>query len=125
MLTLTYGFKLPQTNDKGPIVFPALEGNIQQLNDHDHDGANSSKLTAKSIEGDTQTLLAVNWVAQGNGEYRQLVTIPAGYDYDKVQIGFRLPSGNYVLPTVERVSTTQFYVYTNDSSLNYTAVYGG
>lgn len=125
MLTLSFGFKKPQTNDKGPVVFPAMEANIQQLNDHTHNGSNSSKLDAKSMEGIIQTIASGSWVSQGNGQYRQLVTVPAGFDFDKVTINFRTPSGDYVLPTVQRVSTTQFYVWTNDNSIAYTAVYGG
>ena len=125
MLTLTYGLKLPQTNDKGPIVFPAMEGNITQLDAHNHDGANSSLLSASSIVADVETLLAVNWVSLGNGMYRQLVTVSAGHNFDTVTINFRLPDGSYVYPTVERVNTTSYYVYTNDNTVAYTAVYGG
>lgn len=124
MLTLSYGFKKPETNDKGPVVFPAMEDNIDQINDHNHDGANSSKLLATAIESSIQTILSANWVSVGAGQYRQLVTVPAGFDFDTVQIGFRLPSGHYLLPTVERVSDTTYYVYTNDNSTNYIAVYG-
>ena len=125
MLTLTYGYKKPQTNDKGPVVFPALEGNIQQLNDHDHDGANSKKLTAASVEAEPQTILAASWVAIADGQYRQLVTTLAGYDFDKVTINFRTPNGDYIYPTVERVTAFSFYVYTNDNTIAYTAIYGG
>lgn len=125
MLTLSFGFKKPQTNDKGPIVFPALEANWQQVNDHDHDGANSKKLNAQSIQAATQTLLAANWVATSDGNYRQLVTVAAGFDYDEVQIGFRLPTGEYIVPTTERVSDTQFWAYTNDPTTNYVLIYGG
>lgn len=125
MLTLTYGYKKPQSNDKGPVVFPAMEGNIQQLNDHDHDGANSKKLAGSSIDGSTQTILSANWVAIADGQYRQLVTVLAGYNFDTKTISFRTPTGDYLYPTVERVSAFSFYVYTNDNTISYTAVYGG
>ncbi len=125
MLTLSYGIKKPQSGDKGPVVFPALEANFQQQNDHNHDGANSAPLSAKAIIVDTQTLLAAAWVSVGDGQYRQLVTMLAGYDFDKTSIGFRLPAGHYLYPTVERVGATQFYVYTNDNTTDYIAVYGG
>ena len=49
MQTLTYGFKKPQVTDKGPVVFPALEANWQQVNDHNHDGANSALISPNSI----------------------------------------------------------------------------
>lgn len=125
MLTLSFGFKKPQTNDKGPVVFPAMEANIQQVNDHDHDGANSKQLSAIAVAGQAVSVLAANWVAVGDGQYRQQVTLPAGFDFDKVYISFRLASGDYVYPTILKVSATQYWVYTNDNSLTYTAVYGG
>lgn len=124
MQTLSYGYKLPETNDKGPVVFPALEDDIQQLNDHTHDGANSAKLDAKSIDSIQQTLASGSWVGVANNQYRQLVTVPAGIDYDKINIGFRIANGDYVYPTVERVSSTQYYVYTNDNTQNYLVRYG-
>lgn len=49
MQTLTYGFKKPQVTDKGAIVFPALEANWQQVNDHNHDGVNSALISASNI----------------------------------------------------------------------------
>ena len=44
MIILSYGFKKPELKDLGPVVFPALEDNWQQVNDHDHDGLNSAKI---------------------------------------------------------------------------------
>lgn len=126
MLTLSYGYKLPQSPDKGPIVFPALEANINRLNGHNHDGTNSAPIPGSSIVGASVAILAAGWVALGGGHFRQQVTLPPGYDYDKQAISFRIsPSGHYVYPTVEKVSATQFWVYTIDNSLDYTAVVGG
>lgn len=124
MITLTYGYKLPETNDRGPTVFPALEDNIQQVNDHNHDGANSAKLSAGSIEGVAQNVLAAGWVSQPEGLYRQVVTMPGAFDYDKVSITVRLSTGEYVVPTIEKISTTQFYVYTNDNTVSYVVLLG-
>jgi hypothetical protein len=124
MLTLTYGYQLPETNDRGPTVFPALEDNIQQLNDHNHDGANSAKLTASAIEGFAQNVLAAGWVSQPEGLYRQLVTMPGAFDYDKISITVRLSTGEYVVPTIEKVSATQFYIYTNDNTVAYIVLLG-
>lgn len=126
MLTLSYGFKKPETLDKGAILFTVLEGDIQQLNDHNHNGTNSSKLPASSVQGVSQTISSGSWSGTGaTGNYRQQVTLPAGYDYDEVKIGFRNANGDYLYPTVERVSDTQFYVYTTDNTLTFTAIYGG
>lgn len=120
MLTLTKGFKKPQSPDTGDIFFPAMEQNIQQLNDHTHDGTTSQLLSTN-----TQNILAANWVAApiGGGQYRQLITVPTGFSYDVADIWFKLSTGELVFPTVERASATTYYVYTIDNSQTYVANY--
>jgi len=120
MLILSKGYKLPQTPDTGDVVFPALQFNIQRLNDHTHDGVNSQLLASANTP-----ILSGNWVAApiGGGVFRQTVTMPAGYSYDQASIWFKLSTGEFVYPSVERISATQYWIYTNDNSLNYTAYY--
>ena len=120
MQTLSYGYLKPDNPDTGDQFFPAMEFNIQRLNDHNHDGSNSAPLTTVS-----QNILPGSWVAApiGGGLYRQLVTIPAPFDYDVCAIFFKLSTGEVVYPSVERVSTSAYYVYTNDNSLTYVAYY--
>lgn len=127
MLTLSYGYKKPQSGDRGATLFTALQDNIQRLNDHTHNGSDSAPLPAQSIMGVSQSILAANWVTYGGptGFYRQQVTLPAGFDYDEVGISFRLASGDYIFPTVEKVSDTQYYIYTNNNTLDFQAIYGG
>jgi hypothetical protein len=126
MQTLSYGYKLPETGDQGATLFDALEDNITRLNDHNHDGVDSQQLTAQSIVGVAQTITSAGWSASGaTGHYRQQVTLPAGFDFDLVQIGFRTTAGAQIYPTVERISDTQYYVYTIDNTLSYVALYGG
>lgn len=127
MLTLSYGYKKPQTGDRGSTLFAALELNIQKVNDHTHNGLDSAPLPAQSVLGVLQTILSTNWVTYGGpaGFYRQQITMPAGFSYDSVQIGFRLPSGHQIFPTVEKVSATQYLIYTNDNTTNFVAIYGG
>jgi len=128
-LTLTYGFIKPQSGDRGSSLWTALEDNIQQLNDHTHNGTNSAKLPAQSITGVTQTIASGSWVTYGGptGFYRQQVTVPAGFDFDVVSISFRESgsTGAAIYPTVERVSDTQYLVYTIDNTADMVAVYGG
>lgn len=125
MLTLSYGYKLPQAGDRGATLFQALEDNITRLNGHTHNGTDSAPLTAQAVVAITANILLGAWIAYADGLYRQLVTIAPGFDYDKVQIGFRLTTGEFVYPAVERVSATQYYVYTNDNSKSLVALYGG
>jgi hypothetical protein len=114
--TLTYGLKKPDTNDKGPVVFPALEANIVQIDAHNHDGATSKKLTTSAIDAVAQTILAANWVSLGGGNYHQQVTMLPGYDYDLTVISFRTTAGEYVHPGVKKVSSSVLDVYSNDAS---------
>lgn len=126
MITLTYGLKIPQTSDSSSAIFDAIEDDITQVDGHTHNGSDSASLPAQSIVGVTQSILSASWSASGaTGHYRQQVTVPAGFDFDTVQISFRTAAGAIILPTIERVSDTQYYVYTTDNSLTYTAVYGG
>lgn len=119
---MTYGYKKPQTRDTGSVLFAALEDNIQQLNDHTHNGTNSSKLTAAAVVASTQSILAAAWVATSQGNYRQLVTL-SGLLYDEINIGMRNSSGHIVAAQIEKVSASTYYVYTNDNATGFTAVY--
>lgn len=120
MQTLSYGYKKPINPDTGDIVFPALEGDIQQLNDHAHNGTDSAPLATQSV-----SILAASWAAApiAGGVYRQAVTVPTGLSYDVCQIWFKLSTGEYVYPSVERISASSFYVYTNNNALAYTAYF--
>ena len=126
VLTLTNGYKIPQSGDKGSTLFTALEFDIQRLNDHNHDGLNSNKLDATSISTISGNILSANWVTYGGptGHYRQQVTLPAGLDFDTISIQIRTVAGKYLYPTIERVSDTQYLIYSIDNSLNLTAEYG-
>lgn len=126
MQTLSYGYKKPQVGDKGTPLFDALAENIERVNDHNHDGISSPPLTAQAIQGIQATIPAAGWVAFGpTGHYRQLVTMIAGFQFDTVHMSFRLASGEYVYPTIEKVAAAQYYVYTTDNSLDFLVTYGG
>ena len=126
MIVLSYGYQKPETGDKGDPLFQALEENIQRLNDHSHDGIDSSALTAQSIVGISDTISSANWVAYGpTGHYRQLVTVIAGFNFDTVGMSFRLTTGEMIYPTVEKFAATQYYIYTTDNTQDILVVYGG
>lgn len=116
----TYGYQRPDNSDTGDIFWASLIANINQMNSHNHDGVTSAPLNTKTV-----SVPSASWAAAtiGGGVYRQLVTLPSGWSYDIANLWFKLSTGEYVFPTVERVSTTTFYVYTNDNSKTYTAYY--
>ncbi len=123
MLTLSYGFKKPQTNDRGPVVFPALEDNWQQVNDHNHDGVNSSLISSTSISKTTKAVLAAGWSSLGGGRWKQTVTLPGVLLYDSVVITcYDTATGDMIYPSIKKASATQFDIYVNDNTLNITAV---
>ncbi len=118
MQTLSYGYSKPANPDTGDVWFPAMETNIQQLNDHNHDGVTSAPLTST-----LQTISSGSWVATTNGTYRQLLTVPTGLSFDVCAIWVRRSTGEFAYPTMERVNATTFYLYTNDNTLSYKVFY--
>jgi hypothetical protein len=125
MRTGTYGLKIPETNDTGADgLFTWLEDDLDQIDEHDHDGINSPQLTAASVAVVTQSIASGSWGATvGDGLYRQTITLPGSLNFDAININIKNASGHQVFLQVEKVSTTQYYVYTNDNTTTYTAVY--
>lgn len=124
MLTLSYGFKKPQTGDKGSVFFPALEDDIQQLNDHTHDGSDTPRLNTTSVAAVTDSILAAGWVAQGDGVYRQAVTLPGGLLFGEINFSFQHATLGHVYALgVEKITGSSYYVYCTDNTLSFTAIY--
>lgn len=128
--TLTYGHKLPDDGDKGSSFFDDLEANIALDDSHTHNGTNSSKLATDAVTNTTSSILAgvagVNWlaVAGKTGLYRQLVTTPTGIALGGRGIFFIDSStGHFYTLTVEQVTTSTYYVYINDNTIDLTAIY--
>lgn len=118
MQTLSFGYLKPDPGDTGDVFFPAMEVNIQKMNDHTHDGVSSALLAISQ-----QTILAAGWLPVGGGLYRQSVTVPVGFQYDTCVITFKLSTGEVFYPTVERINATQYFVYINDNTLDIVAYY--
>lgn len=123
METLTYGFQKPSPNDPGSIVFPAMEQNIERLDNHNHNGLNSRKLEAASIAATTETIASASWVADSDGLFSQVVTLPAGYNYGTCSMKFRLPDGSDIFPEIEREADNQYKIIFADNSTNVIALY--
>lgn len=124
MLTLSHGYEKPETGDKGSVFFPALEDNIQKLNDHNHNGLNSELLTAAASAAVTQTISSASWAHQGSGTYRQTVTMPAGIAFETHAITLRNnANGQQMFLGIEKVSSNSYYVFINDSSITLKAYY--
>lgn len=48
MIQLSYGFWKPEDNDTGDVFFPKMADNVQQTNDHNHDGVNSPFISTQA-----------------------------------------------------------------------------
>lgn len=121
MLTLSYGYKKPQAGDRGSVWFPAMEDNMQRLNDHTHDGVSSSFISGSNIASANVSVLAANWgAAVRPGVYRQLISMPSGFSFDNCISQVKIDSSGHVVNlTVERVSASSFYIYTCDNTESY------
>jgi hypothetical protein len=121
MITSTYGIKLPETGDKGAVVFDALNGNSVILRDHTHDGTDSNAIASTDIVKPFVNLSSASWSAVASG-FTQSVTCPGAVTLDKVTLRFRVRTGadihKFINPTIVPVSLTQFNVIVNDSSLD-------
>lgn len=119
MLVLSHGYQKPQNGiDAGSVWFPAMENNIQKLNDHTHNLTDAAQLAVT-----TQSILAANWSAVAGGLYSQVITLPAGFLYDVTDLFFRLSTGELWYPTVQRTSASTYTIFINDNTLNATAFY--
>lgn len=127
--TLSYGFQRPETGDKGSVFWPILEDNITQVNDHTHDGSDSAKLSSASSEAVAQSVSSAGWGSLSAGLYRQTVTLPAALTavsgtYDDYAIEIRnAANGRKLFLQTEKVTSTTFYVWCNDNSIDLTVLY--
>lgn len=126
METTVYGYSVMEAGDLATAWMPAIAANFSRISAHDHDGVDSVLLTASSITKFSSTVLAVGWVSQGSGMYRQLITVPAAVlEFNSYDIFIYITStGERIFPTVIRVSATTYYIYVNDNTLALTVKYG-
>lgn len=125
MITLSRGVKKPESGDLGNVVFPAMEANCVILNDHNHDGVTSAPLSGNAISANVILALAPGWVAVAgkDGTYRQLITITGGLTLSNSILKIEhLGNHSVIFPTIEGVSNTQFYIYTNDNTIEYRVI---
>lgn len=123
--TLTYGMQIPANGDNGDIWFPALAANFTALDSHNHDGVNSVKLTSTAFTAEIVSAPSGSWASQGNGTYRQTVTMPAGMDFDDYSVSFRDASTAAALYlSYVKLTNSTFYVYINDNTISLNVLIG-
>lgn len=136
------GFLKPAHSDTGATFFDDCNTDIQQINDHTHDGANSSPLAKTqtigvSAGGSTSTGTNSGWADDGTSTntYVQTIALPTktipntGFtrqmQINEVSVHLRDSLGeivfNRVVPVV--ASSVTYKVYSNDNALVLTAIY--
>lgn len=127
-ITLSYGYKKPQTGDKGSTWFPDLEADIQQLNDHAHNGSNSARIPSTNILSvkvslDDPVLGQPTWTTESDGKFYKEIIIPNDANYADVFVMIKNAAGEQMFLDIKPVSgnTKKFKVYSNDSGLSATA----
>lgn len=123
-ITLSKGYKLPETGDRG--FWTDLEFDISRLNAHKHDGSDSTLISAFNLDKSSQTLLAAAWTAVAGqaGTYKQTVTLPTGNAMSTILPRFLNPAGDDMLLSVRKVSVNSYDVFINDNTLDVTVIYG-
>jgi hypothetical protein len=120
-LPLSKGYILPQTGDKGDVFFPALEFDIQRLNDHNHNGVNSEKIPTTNIDPVKQSLPSAGWLLESPGKWYQELDL-VNVDYANVVIIVKNSLGEQLFLDVKPgTSSKKYKVYTNDNTLTATA----
>lgn len=114
--TLSKGYILPEDGDPGSIWFPALEDDIQRLNDHNHNGTNSETLAPAAVAAQSVTCAAADWGVATNGIYTQTKTLPTDILHSNSIFETRLANGDRAYLDVIKVSNTSISVKTNDNS---------
>jgi hypothetical protein len=121
--TLSNGYEKPTNPTTGAQHFPAMERNVQRMNDHAHDPTGESP-TGEQLAAITQAVDSDDWGADlGGGSYRQELTMPAPLEFDTTRIEVRRSTGEIVYPKIVKTAADKFYLYTNDNTASYTISY--
>lgn len=124
MVVLSYGFKQPQNGDLGSVWFPALNFDIQRLNDHNHDGSNSAFIDSTNIVGGSTPVLSANWVLAETARYTQTLACPIDFNMTDFTITvYDTVTGDIVNPTLTAATPTSFVIESMFNTKNYLVVF--
>lgn len=126
--TLSKGYKLPDTGDRGSTFFPNLEDNITLSNSHKHDGTDGERINVKDLVVQSQTIAAGSWGSDlGGSTYTQSITMPTGLVFDDCMIKFKVSGGakdgRQIFPTVRKTGASAYTVTVNDNTIAILATY--
>jgi hypothetical protein len=124
--TLSYGYVVPTSGEKGSVWYPILENNITRLNSHSHNGSDSPLLTSTSVTAVVQTVTSAGWAAVSGqpGTYKQNVLMSPGTAFDTHAIEIRNNSTKEILMlSVVKTGAAAFDVYINDNTVALQVIY--
>jgi hypothetical protein len=121
--TTTYGYKKPTSGDTD--WWDQLEDNIDQMDDHAHDGVSGIKIEAKNVTKSTNTIANTDWSADAGGStYSYTLTMPTGHIFDNAVMSFIDTDNNIqIFPTVVKASASTMTITVNDNTLNVRVIY--
>lgn len=127
--TLTYGFVKPADGDKGSTFWDQLAADLQQLNDHTHDGLDSSLIAPTAIVATTQSVSPMTLDA-ATGLYYSDVTLPTGITFDGQVMDFVVTAsgtpaevGARIYPSTLKLSATVYRLTVMGNDLTIKVVY--
>ena len=115
MPTLTYGIRIPSTNDAASSWMDDISDNFTRIDAHSHNGTDSPSLTTTSFTHLTSTVSASGWTDNSGGNFSKVVTVPT----DITEINnfllkiYITASGIQIFPGIERVTATTFRIRAN------------
>ena len=125
--TLSKGpYQIPSPKDNGNEIADVLEEFMERMSNHDHQGADSKKITLNFDKEVQDLTIGVDLTWQSfNEAYRAQVTLPVAASPDN-QRRFYFKDGAYYtefFPTQEMISATAMWIYTNDNTIDVRIVY--
>lgn len=133
--TENYGngaYIIPTDDDTGNSVFADLEVMFERLATHSHTGADSASISLNftKITEDYLKSAGLLWVSIGDGLFRAIVNIvdpTPTYDVNLRTLFYRSAATGFLwegfAPRVEKISSSSYYVYSNDDSIDLRTVY--
>lgn len=113
----------PVNKDSGNVVFTTIEDFMERLATHSHTGADSKKISLNIEKDNAEFVSGVDftWTLSSTGRYRAQLPVVVGVDFSTtLRRFFHNDGADWIefIPTIEQISESSYYIYTNDNSWN-------
>jgi hypothetical protein len=118
-------YEKPADKEKGNDVFETIEEFMERMATHSHSGADSNEISlniAKDLE-EFINGVSLTWNLLGESMYRASIAVPVATTYDASIRKFLFKDAEHTewtefYPTVEKIDDNNFYVYSNDNTMD-------